>query len=100
VLYRLDRLQGQHGCAIVEGEKDANNLTEAGLLATTSVFGSGAWRHEYALQLVVAGIRFIVIFPDNDAAGEKYAQEVLDFCLQAGLLVNIVHLPGLPPRAT
>src|SRR5262249_6966524 len=64
--------QGHTGCAIVEGEKDADRLTKAGVLATTNPMGGGAWRDEYAQQLKTAGIKVVIVFPDNDSTGEKH----------------------------
>jgi hypothetical protein len=57
---------------IVEGEKCANTLARLGLLTTTSGSSTSAdgadWSHLKA--------RTIVIWPDNDKPGIKYAKEV------------------------
>jgi len=98
VVYNLDKLQGQKACAITEGERDADRLTATGLLTTTSPMGAGNWRAEYALQLKAAGIRNVVIFPDNDPDGETYEEKVRVSCLTVGLFVQTVRLPGLSPK--
>src|SRR5207247_6485185 len=71
---------------------------EHGLTATTNPGGAGKWRAEYSEQLRVAGAECVVIFPDNDQAGEKHALGVAGFCRAVGLRAKIVKLPGLPPK--
>lgn len=59
---------------IVEGEKDVVTLHKLGLLATTS--GSAqSWRNEFAQWL--RG-RDVVVIPDHDSAGAKYADAVIN----------------------
>ena len=96
VLYRLPQLQGQDTVFITEGEKDADNLVAIGLPATTSPWGAGSWRQEYANQLVEAGVGRVVVLPDNDEAGDGYAAAVTDSCRDARLTVVVLRLPGLP----
>lgn len=57
---------------IVEGEKDCETLKRFGLLATTSG-GSNSWKPEFAQWL--RG-RDVVVIPDHDSAGAKYADTV------------------------
>lgn len=83
---------------VAEGEKDVDALREHGLTATTNSGGAGKWRVEYSEQLRAAGAESVVIFPDNDEAGERHALSVAGFCRTAGLRVKIVKLPGLPPK--
>ena len=96
VLYRLPELRGQDLVFITEGEKDADNLMALGLAVTTSTWGAGSWRQEYAEQLVKAGAVRAIVLPDNDEAGEAYAETVAGSCRQARLVVEVLHLPGLP----
>ncbi|MDP9403844.1 MAG: AAA family ATPase [Actinomycetota bacterium] len=58
---------------VVEGEKDANALAQAGEVATTNAGGAGKWDPAYAKVLEGAEV---VIVADQDAAGEKHAAEV------------------------
>ncbi len=95
VLYRLPSLVDQARVILVEGEKDADRLHALGLVATTTVGGSSAWREEYAQQLVQLGVRAVVILPDHDQAGEKYAAAAARSCRSVGIEVPIVRLPGL-----
>src|SRR5262249_11742175 len=98
VLYRLPSLRDSRRVVLVEGEKDADNVAALGLTATTGAGGSEAWRDEYADQLVNAGAYEIVILPDHDAAGEKYARAAARSCVARGLVVKIVRLPGLTEK--
>lgn len=60
--------------AVVEGEKDADNLHSVGFDAVSGEDGAGPgkWRKEYTEQL--KGLS-VVIFSDNDNVGKAYAQE-------------------------
>jgi putative DNA primase/helicase len=81
-----------------EGEKCVCELRDnTGLLAATSAHGAKSvkktdWRP-------LAG-RDVVILPDYDDDGIKYAQEVANALLNLGkpARVKIVQLPGLPPK--
>jgi hypothetical protein len=96
VLYRLPDLAGQARSVLCEGEKDVEALWALGIPATTSPGGASGWRDEYAAQLVAAGVREVVILPDHDEAGERYAAAVARACLAQGLGVKLVRLPDLP----
>ena len=80
---------------VAEGEKAATAAEWLGLLGTTSPHGSNAaamadWRP-------LAG-RDVVILPDNDPAGRRYAETVASILLrlQPPARVRIVELPDLP----
>ena len=62
------------GIAIVEGEKDADNLHRLGWDAVSGADGAGPgkWKQEYTEQL--KGLS-VCIFQDNDDVGKAYAQE-------------------------
>jgi hypothetical protein len=81
---------------IVEGEKDADNLAEIGILATCNHGGAGKWRREISRWF---GERNVVIIPDNDEPGRAHARDVAAKLL-AGIAasVRILELPGLPPK--
>src|SRR6059036_2241829 len=104
VLYRLPELisdlkeKRSQMVYVTEGEKDVDALREHGLTATTNPGGAGKWRAEYSEQLRAAGAESVVIFPDNDQAGENHALGVAGFYRTVGLRVKIVKLPGLPPK--
>lgn len=60
----------------VEGEKDADNLSELGFTATCNLFGagSGKWRPEYCDQLENANL---ICVPDEDESGYIHVFEIL-----------------------
>lgn len=78
---------------VVEGEKCVDALTALGLLATTSAGGSQAARLTDWTPL--AGRR-VVVLPDNDDAGRKYAEAVGDILEDLGASISVVALDGLP----
>jgi hypothetical protein len=80
---------------IVEGEKDADNLGELGLVATTNHGGAGKWRPGISPWL--AG-RNVVILPDNDEPGRAHARDVAAKLAGVAASVRILALPGLPPK--
>jgi putative DNA primase/helicase len=97
-LYRLPDLVEQARVYFTEGEKDADRLAALGLPATTAAGGANAWRPDYAEQLVVLGIRELVVLPDNDDPGRAYAQAVARAAHEHGLEVRVLSLPGLGPK--
>jgi len=103
VLYNLPEVITANAVAIVEGEKDANNLKAFGealskefpgtrFAATTNFDGAGKWKPEYSPYL--AG-KHVVIIPDNDSPGEEHARTVAASILSYARSVRIVNLPGL-----
>lgn len=97
-LYRINEFRecGARDLCIVEGEKDADRLWALGLPATTAPDGSQSWKSEFAEQIKEAGVECVVIIPDNDPAGVKYAETAAATCHAAGLQTKIVMLPDLP----
>lgn len=95
-LYRLPELLASSGAVfIVEGERCADCAVALGLLATTSAHGSSAARKSDWTPL--AG-REVVILPDGDTPGERYAADVVAIltALDPPATVRIVELPELP----
>jgi putative DNA primase/helicase len=99
VLYRLPEVLEAVALGrpvfVVEGEKDADALADAGYCATTSPMGAGKWSDAYAEPLAGADV---VILPDNDEPGRLHAGQVAASCLAVGARVRVVALPGLPPK--
>ncbi|MBA4389104.1 MAG: hypothetical protein C0404_14120 [Verrucomicrobia bacterium] len=97
VLYRLPNLIARPSemVYIVEGEKDADRLHAAGLLATTNSGGAGKWKPSHSESL--RG-RDVVIIPDNDKAGREHAVLVAHELQGIAASVKIVELPNLPPK--
>ncbi len=95
-LYRLPQLlQGDVAVPVfvVEGEKCADAVAELGLLATTS--SQGAQSPDKSGWSYLEG-RKVVILPDQDEPGARYADKVLWLAQQAGAeAVGILRLDGL-----
>jgi hypothetical protein len=96
VLYNLPQVLADRNSLVFvnEGEKAAEAARSIGLLATCSAHGAKSaaktdWR-------VLAG-RDVVILPDHDDAGERYAADVRHILLNLNppAKVRIVRLPGL-----
>ena len=98
VLYRLPLLKGQEEVYYVEGERDADSLASLGLAATTSPGGAGKWNDDWTAQLQAAGVKQLIILPDNDAPGEAHALQVANACQAVGLRVKLIRLDGLPDK--
>lgn len=95
VPYRLPNIPkaiaGGKQIYIVEGEKDADNLTKLGLTATTCPMGAGKWRDAYSDYL--KGAR-VVILPDKDEPGKKHAEQVSKSLSGKASSIKVVELPG------
>jgi KaiC/GvpD/RAD55 family RecA-like ATPase/5S rRNA maturation endonuclease (ribonuclease M5) len=69
----LKAIREGHTIYLVEGEKDADNLAEVGVHATTLLGGAGKWREEY--QSTFKGAK-VCIIADDDEAGRLGAAKV------------------------
>jgi len=98
-LYRLRELLARpdERVFVCEGEKAADAAASIGLLVTTSPHGcKSAATADWS---PLAG-RGVVILPDNDPAGRRYAKEVAGIlaALEPAPSVKIVDLPELPTK--
>ena len=80
---------------LVEGEKDADNLRKLGFTATTSG-GCKSWKKHYN-QIFRKGNQ-VVIVPDNDQEGKKYAKAIAEQLKSQGVIVKILCLPDLQEK--
>jgi hypothetical protein len=94
--YRLPSLVGP-SVLVAEGEKTVDALTAAGFEATCNSGGAGKWRDSDTLALKEAGIKALVILPDNDAPGLSHAAVIEVSAATHGLTTRRAILPGLPP---
>lgn len=78
---------------LVEGEKCCEALLSVGLCGTTSG-SANTWRPEFAE--ILQG-KTIIIIPDVDEPGEKYAAQAAKDLLGVADSVRILRLEGLPP---
>jgi putative DNA primase/helicase len=91
VLYRLPELlvAKTPRVWIAEGEKDVETLRKAGYVATTSG-GAKSWRSEF--KEFLRG-RDVVIVPDRDEAGQRYADQVAHDLFGVAASVRVLNLP-------
>ena len=81
---------------VVEGEKCADGLMGIGLMAVTSLNGSASPKKTDWSPLRGYDV---VIFPDNDPAGEKYAEKVTGLLRDSGVKsVVTANIEGLPEK--
>ncbi|MBA7526673.1 DNA primase [subsurface metagenome] len=73
VLYRLPEVIKAREVLIVEGEKDADNLSKLGFTATTNPMGTGKWEAAYTETLKG---KDVVLIPDNDDPGRDHMARV------------------------
>ena len=94
-LYQLPTLADARRVCICEGEKAADSLRSIGLIATTSVHGSGSAKET---DWSPPAGKEVGIFPDNDDAGRQYANEVAAILLELDPppTVKLIDLPNLP----
>lgn len=78
--------------AIVEGEKDVDNLRRHGIAATCNAGGAGKWQREFIPYLRGADV---VLIPDNDDSGRKHMDQVGDSLRFQAASVRVLELPGL-----
>ncbi|WP_282753947.1 CHC2 zinc finger domain-containing protein [Desulfuromonas thiophila] len=96
LLYGLHRLATAPPAGrvfVVEGEGKADALTAWGLIAVCSDSGAaGRWPENF--NHFFAGRR-VVLLPDNDQPGEKYAGKVAEALKETAAAVEVLRLPGL-----
>jgi DNA primase len=95
VLYQLPKVLAAKEILIVEGEKDADNLTNLGLIATTCPMGAKKWRPEYNEPLKG---KDIVLMPDNDLEGKEHMAQVAISLNGQAKSLKLIELPDLPSK--
>jgi len=78
-----------------EGEKDANQVMDLGVTATTNAGGAGKWAPQYTATLRGA---HVVLLQDNDASGRRHTAVVTQALYGVAASLKLVELPGLPPK--
>lgn len=87
----LDAISKGRYVYLTEGEKAADAIISLGSVATTSHAGSGHWPE--AITQYFAGAN-VVILPDNDAPGWKYAKRAAAKVLPLAKSVRVIDLGG------
>lgn len=93
VLYNLKAIIPAKWVIVVEGEKDADNLIQIGLPATTNAMGAKKWIPEYSETL--RG-KDVVIIADNDEPGRTHADLVAGHLCNIAKSVRIIVISSLP----
>ncbi len=93
--YRANEITDADTIVIVGGEKAADAAWSVGIPATTSAMGEGNASKTNWAQLAN---KDVVISPDNDDAGEKYASDVAKLLVGIGCKVRVVRLPNIPVK--
>lgn len=92
VLYQLQKvLTSPHPIWITEGEKDADNLTSLGMLATTNPMGGEKWMDGYSEMLKG---KEVVICPDNDEKGQAHLDLLIKSLGDYAKWVRVVKVPA------
>ena len=92
-LYGLGTLADPGQVFVCEGEPACDALREIGLTATTSSGGSNAAFHSDWTPLYG---RNVVLLPDADDAGQRYADTVVKQLRGRATTIKLVDLPDLP----
>lgn len=103
VLYNLPEVRRAHTVFVVEGEKAADALRSrlkavnlwGGMVATTSSGGADN-AHRTPFQKALTG-KTVVLLPDNDEPGRRYAGYIASECLYTSI-VKRIELPNLPDK--
>ncbi|PYJ64184.1 MAG: hypothetical protein DME74_00645 [Verrucomicrobia bacterium] len=91
VLYQLPKVIRAQAIAIAEGEKDCDNLTKLGIIATCNSGGACKWRDNYSEAL--RG-KDVAIFGDADEPGQAHVQQVIESLTGIAHSIKRIELPG------
>ncbi len=90
-LYNIPGIINSKRIIIVEGEKSADALIEAGFTATTAMFGANAPLHKTDWSPLKN--KEIIIWPDNDEAGIDYAKKLSEHLQNTALFISTLTPP-------
>jgi RecA-family ATPase/5S rRNA maturation endonuclease (ribonuclease M5) len=98
--YRLPELLAADPAArvcITEGEKDAVNVAKLGLVATTNPNGADGWKSAKLIPYF-AHVKRIAILEDNDEAGRKRTQRIIETLRMLNPMpdIRVVRFTELP----
>lgn len=96
-LYNIPGILKSDKVILVEGEKCAEALMEQGITATTTMFGANAPIEKTDWSPLKG--KHVIIWPDNDESGEKYAEKATKKLVDIGVAsLSIVKIPQNKPR--
>ena len=88
------KLNAAQTVCVAEGEKDCDNLAKLGFVATTNPLGAGKWRDEYSETLRGKDVIVFGDVGDDDGAGEKHTQQMIESLTGKAKSIKHVPLPG------
>lgn len=92
VPYNLPNVIKSDVVYFVEGEKDADNLNAIGLVATTTAGGAASFKKKSEEYSEFFRNKTVYIIPDNDKAGNKYAEDIQKALKNKAKEVEILQL--------
>ena len=95
-LYNLPAVAASDAVVLVEGEKCADALMGVGIVATTAM-GGAATAIDKTDWTPLAG-KTVVVWPDHDEVGGKYADAIIPKLLHLGAKVRRVTVPQDKPK--
>ncbi len=97
-LYNIPGILKSDKIILVEGEKCAEALIEQGITATTAMFGANAPIDKTDWSPLKG--KHIIIWPDNDEAGKKYAKNAKKKLSELGVAsFSILKIPQNKPKS-
>jgi hypothetical protein len=93
--YRLPEIlaAAHDDVVVVEGEKDADNLSALGFTATTNSCGAEKFTADLADWFKGKNV---YVLPDNDEPGERHATQVIQTLRNVARSIRVLRLPNLP----
>lgn len=89
VLFNIQNAKQYDSCIVVEGSTDAMSIYQAGYPNVVATLGAKVSQHQY--ELIRKYFDTIIIFSDNDSAGEQMRDDILKVC--RGKELYIVEFP-------
>jgi len=94
VLYHLPAVLAAQEVCLPEGEKDADNLTSLGFVATTNPLGAGKWQPQYSEALRGKDVVIFGDVGDKDSKGENHTALRIEALSGIAKSIKHVHLPN------
>lgn len=95
-LYNLPLIDKSSKVILVEGEKCAESLTKLGFCGTTALGGANTIIEKTDWSPLKS--KEVLIWPDNDEPGQKYALKVYEYLVQQGVNTAILEIPAEKPQ--
>ncbi len=100
VLYQLPKVISSEYIFFCEGEKDVDNVSKLGIVATTNPMGAGklpGQQEKYGILNALKNKR-VYVLPDNDIPGKNHAEQLANILIKENITprVKILELPVNP----